>query len=221
MKYDRGCEPSLLGIGLLAAVVMLLAFWMLVSGCATPSPLPSVDVPERISLSWETKSERAAWSDHLIGRIKLFKSTYDKAGDVTKICPKYKSMSERDQLNALGEFWVALAYYESSFNPASSSVDVGKPGKKDTYSAGLYQVSVVDQEWSGGDLSYSFEQLLTAKPNIDLATQLMKRQIEKAGEFILPNASKYRYWAVILEGNKYSKIPEIIARVKKNVPICQ
>ena len=42
----------------------------------------------------------------------------------------------------------------------------------------------------------------------------MARQIDKAGLVVLPNASRYRYWAILLDGNKYQKIDQVRAMVR-------
>lgn len=204
---------------------LLFVLILAIAGCVST---PSTDLPtvpdERIALSWETVAERAEWSDYMISKIKANKATYDAAKDVTMICPKYASLSERDQLKAWGEYWVALGYYESSYNPKSSSVDVGNPKNRGTYSDGLYQVSETDQggkAMTGTERFYKYTDLLKPLPNIDLAVAgIFPRQIRNGGLIFLPNSSKYRYWAPTLVGNKYSKIPEIIARVKKNAPAC-
>jgi len=168
---------------------------------------------EPLDLSWK----KPEWSAHLLGHVKGMKQLWDSATDIEEFIPGYKSMSAERQIKGIGELLVALAYYESGFNPKSNSVDVGKPGAKDTYSVGLYQVSVVDQSWAGGGYKYSFEELSTPLPNIDLAMALMKRQLLKTQTIALQNSSKYRYWAVLLHGNKYSKIPQIKARILKNL----
>lgn len=49
----------------------------------------------------------------------------------------------------------------------------------------------------------------------------MRRQLKNTNTIILPNSSKYRYWAVLLHNNKYSKISEIKSRVLKYAPNCK
>lgn len=227
MKNDFNLEHLLLhaiGLTILAALLLFA-----VSGCTTPQPMgeniwKAVPATDRIPLYWENTTEphpeRKPWSDALIGYIDDDFEVYDKATDTAKWCPKYKTLSYRDKLKAWGELYVALAYYESSFNPRSASVDVGKQTVKDTWSAGLFQVSVVDQPWAGGGTKYSYNELLTPLPNIHLATILMRRQMKNTGLVFLRNSSKFRYWAVALQGNRYSKIPQIIERVKKHAPKC-
>lgn len=203
-------------------------------GCAgvKVSPLPSnevekIEVPEssaRISLSWENTTaphpERAPWSDLVVSTFKTDLSVFSAAVDVEKFCPKFKSLSAQDRLRALGELWVGVAYYESGFKPTSASVDVGKPELKDTWSVGLYQMSVVDQKNYGLTFGYKYDDLLTPLPNIKLALAILKRQIEKRKYFAIPAPNPGLYWAVLRPGGKYDKSDLIIARVKKYAPNC-
>lgn len=177
---------------------------------------------ERIALSWENTTaphpERKPWSDKLTSIIKTDLVKYSEAKDITRICPKYKTLKDEQKIKAIGELYVGLAYYESSFNPKSFSVDVGNKNNKETWSVGLYSMSGVDSasRLYGADFTKLQDPLI----NIQVAAEQIRRQLKNTGLLILPNSSKYRYYAVILDGNKYSKVSEILARVKKNSPSC-
>ncbi len=215
MKNNLSLEFLLMyAVGLIIFSALIL---FSISGCQTAPKI----VQERISLHWETGEEQKTWSDALIKYVDRDFDLYEKAQDTSLWCPKYKSLSRQQKLKAWGEMWVSIAFYESGFRPKTASVDVGQPDKRDTWSVGLYQVSVVDQPWAGGGTTYSYEDLLTPIPNIHLATILMKRQLTRTGLLILPVSSKYKYWAVILSGGKWQKIPEIIARTQKHASFCK
>lgn len=173
------------------------------------------------SLYWENTTEphpeRKPWSQLLVNEIEQSFGIFNSAKDLTVICPKYLSLGYSQRVKALAEFWVATAYYESGFNPLLNSVDVGKKGNLDTYSVGLYQVSVVD---AGNIYKYTFKELQNPLNNIRVTMEIARRQIKNGGAFMLDNSSKHRYWAVLLKGNKYSKIPQILERVKKQAPSC-
>lgn len=167
-------------------------------------------------LSWD---ERAPWSEKWTGLISKNLQTYEQARDLDRICPNFKLLSNDDKTKVIAEFFVALAYYESGFKPTAQSVDVGRPGDKDSWSVGLYQLSVRDSVNRNGP-QYNFDQLTLPLPNIELAHLQMLSQIKKCGKFILPNSSKCRYWAVILDDNTYSKIDKILARLWQKAPFC-
>lgn len=203
---------------------------LLMVGCAhqepqTIEPKPVAQEPQvqqRIPLYWENTTEphpeRAPWSDAITKHFGENMDLYSKAKDVTRVCPKFGGLTKDQQTKALGEFWVAVAYYESSFIPTQYSVDVGSKSDKGSWSVGLYQLSVNDAP--NKLYKYSFTQLQLPLPNITLSLETLRRQVTKTGLFILPNRSESRYWAVILDGNKYSQVPKILARVKKNAPFC-
>jgi hypothetical protein len=184
-------------------------------------------VPEkpagRIALSWENTTEphpeRKEWSDKLTSIIRQDLPIYAKAKDITEICPKFHSLSDDLKVKAIAEFDVALAYYESGYNPKSSSVDVGTVKNRNSYSDGLFQVSGTDD--AAKKFGYTYVELLTPIPNIVTTGEIFRRQINNCGELILPNSSKCRYFATVLEGNRYNKIPEIKARVLKYAPECK
>lgn len=177
-----------------------------------PVPVPSVE-----GLPWDSMVGVDA-SDYLVSRLyEIYDSHIVKIKDGAKIHPQWASLTKDQQISVLAAFWVQVAKHESGWNPKSASVDVGTKGKRDTWSIGLFQISVVDQSWAKprDKAKYTYEELLTPIPNIDLTIAIFKRQIDKEGLVFLKNSSKYRYWAVILEGGKYSKIAAITNVTKK------
>ena len=209
--------------------LILICLWSLFFvSCVTQPPGAGLDQvvsevvtkKDRTTLSWESKAGREAWSDKWTSLIEGSLGSYTAAGDITRICPKFKSLTADQKVKAIGEFWVSVAYYESGFNPSSQAVDVGSKENRDSWSVGLYQLSVRDSANKKGP-NYSFEQLNTALPNIHLANVIMTTQIKNCGKLILENSSKCRYWAVILDGNKYSKASQIIARTQSNASFCK
>jgi uncharacterized protein (TIGR02594 family) len=177
---------------------------------------PPMDLPltENMTLSWETQPGRSAWSAEVVSLGSKNLATYELAKDLREFFPSWNKLSDKEKIRAVSELWVALAYYESSWNPKSASVDVGTKENKNSWSVGLYQMSQIDQKNLAIDFGYSYEDLLTAIPNIRLAHAVMIRQIKKYGFIALKNGDKGRYWAVLLHGNKYSKIAEIKNRIK-------
>lgn len=229
----------------LTLLQLVMMFFMLTAIVLLVSLLSSCDVKEALSpivtsttvkaestttttllrgyptpISWEKNHpERIKWSDflHMKLSISLF-AQFDKASDNKRLCPNYDSMTKEQKITAWMELVSAMAFYESSWNPKSASPDVGTPANKDTWSTGLLQVSVTDQ-WGDIPKLYSYNHLLEPIPNLDLGLKLMSRQLKNRNKFILPNSDKYRYWAVLLDGNKYSKVSEIISMVRK-MPGC-
>lgn len=171
----------------------------------------------RISLSWErSDSSRAKWSDHMMSQINV--ETYLKASDITKFCPKIKSLTLAQQKKAIGEFWVSLGAKETkNWDPKSASVDVGTEEDKNTWSVGLFQMSVVDQKNYNKDFGFKYADLQKAEPNITLANYIMEWIINRRGAITL---EKNVYWAPLRIGGRYDKIADIIERTKKEAPFC-
>jgi hypothetical protein len=187
--------------------------------------VPLATPPPRIALYWENTTaphtERMVWSDAVIAAFKADLPTFAGAKDITVFCPKFGVLSEDQKLKALGEFWVAVAYYESGFNPKSASVDVGTKDNKDTWSVGLYQMSVTDQKNYGFPFGFDYDDLQTPLPNIKLALAVLKKQVASKGLLAIPAPQKGVYWAVLRPGGKFDKSAKIAERVKKYASFCQ
>lgn len=182
----------------------------------SPTPLPAAQ-----ALSWDSKPVLKAASGDMQLLLAKDLDTYSKASDITKICPKWPTLSKDQQTKAIAEFWVSTAVHESSWNPESKSVDVGKPELKDTWSVGLWQMSVVDQKNYGFDFGFDFAALQTPLPNAKLAFAVMKNQITKRGKIMIPQGEPGIYWAVLRPGGKYDHSAEIITRTQKQAPFCK
>ena len=168
-----------------------------------------------VPLSWEVKPAGKIWSAECYKRAGEVFADLDKAKDIASFHEKYSSGSKDQKINIWCELFSALAKYESSWDPRSSSVDVGDREKRNTYSIGLLQGSVVDQANYKLGTSYTYEQFLEGPPAIHVGVLTMARQIRLCGSVVLPNASSCRNWAVLLEGNKYQKIEFIRAMVRR------
>jgi len=196
---------------------LFLASCQTVQTPVTSPPIEPKPIETRISLSWDDGT-RNSWSDAIVSITKKDLSTYLSAKDSATFCPKFNQLTDDQKVKAIGEFWVAVAYYESGWNPKSESVDVGTQGNKESWSVGLFQMSGKDS--SAKNFGYGYEKLKEPIPNIEVALFQMKKQILKSGVWFLPVSAPNRYWAVILVGGKYQKIEKIKARVIKNLSLC-
>lgn len=207
----------------------ILILSLLFLGCqavpviSTEQPKPPVQtspppvIENRIAGSWDNGT-RNAWSDAIVTITQKDFAIYTSAKDSSGFCPNFTKLTDQQKLKAILEFWIAIANYESGWKPTSESVDVGSAGDKDSWSVGLFQMSGNDS--AAKNFGYKYEKLKEPIPNIEVALFQMKKQILKSGLWFLPVSAPNRYWAVILVGGKYSKIPEIKARVVKNLSLC-
>lgn len=211
---------------ILASISITLIYFVvsMISACTVenkvvPTASQAAQMP-LVSLSWEKDHpERLVWSQFIYKRLAndLF-NTFDQAKDNTRLCKKYNTLTLEQRATVWAELISQMSYYESSWNPKSASVDVGQSDKRDTWSVGLMQISVTDQ-WGSIEKVYKYDDLLKPIENLDLSLKIMERQIKTTGKIILLNSDKMRYWAVLLDGNKYSKVDKITAKTQA-LPFC-
>lgn len=213
-------------------VVMSIVFFAynVFLGCSSPevvkdkveivkpivNPIPElVEVP----LPWEKNHpERAVWTKALYSLIDQKFASLDKAKDMKQFCPKYESLRIDQKKIAWAVLFDSIVYYESGYNPKSSSVDVGRKSDKSTWSVGLFQISSIDSKNWKIPFTFTFEELLVPQNNMKLALEIFSRQLDKQ-ELIVVNKSLY--WAVIGPKNyKYTKVPQIIKKMQI-VDACQ
>lgn len=183
---------------------------------------PVIEQPKTtiIPLSWEKNHpERFEWSKSLFKKIEEKFLGLNKAKDLPTFCSKYETLPNDKKKIVLAELWVWTAYYESGWNPKSASVDVGSKLNKDTWSAGLWQMSVVDQTNWGLKFGYKYDDLLQVEPNLNLSLSILEKQIDKKGNIALPSGM---YWAVLSSkpGYKYTKLKEIRGKIQ-SIEFCK
>lgn len=149
------------------------------------------------------------------------------ADDIETFCPKYRSLNENQRLNFWGQFIVALAKFESSWDPTTSVVETMMKGndpvtKKHIASEGLLQLSYQDEKNYRIDCGFDYEQDKHLKYNDPRKTILDPHLNLRCGIRILATQLKNRrsivlkenvYWAPLREGSK--RIPQIAAITKK------
>ena len=177
-------------------LLLILAFSFLVIGCATQgivdgtvpssSDTTAVVIPPtsgRIPLYWENTTaphpERKPWTDAIHTNTDKYFTMYDSAKDATRFCPKYKSLSVDLKKKAIGELLVAIAFYESGYNPKSEAVDVGTKNDKGSWSVGLYQMS--GNDGAAKALKVDYLGLKDPVKNINVAMYQFNTQIKNTG----------------------------------------
>lgn len=193
----------------------------------TPTPNPNIvndpetfatDLNNYLALSWESSShtERQAWSQKLRSLVSENYTTLDKATDTTYFCPKYANLTKAQRVNVWANIFASMAYYESGWDPNSASVDVGTSSNKNTWSIGLLQMSVVDQDSYGLSTNYNYSELITPEKNLEVAVAVMSYIVKKKGKIVLTKGvDSGVYWAVIYKNGTYDKSSSIASMVKK------
>lgn len=181
--------------------------------------LPSTGAPsyKLEALAWESSShpERTEWSLGLQQFVAKQFLSLDKAQDISLFCPRYSSLSQDQKINLWAELFAVTAYYESGYDPFQSSVDVGSQSDRNTWSVGLLQLSVVDQQSYNLPFGYSFENLQEPLKNLNLGVAIMAAQIKKYSRILIPVGSPGLYWATLHPGGKYDATSSIQAKTKQ------
>lgn len=167
------------------------------------------------ALSWELNHpERKEWSPSTYNLIESVWSSLKRAQDVTTFRPDFNSLNESQQKTVWCEFFSTLAKLESSWNPRASDIDVGTEDDKDTWSIGLLQMSVIDQESYKISLGYNYDDLLLPVPNLKLGILIMAKQIDKYGKIIIRKDQPGEYWSTISPGYDSEQISTIAKSVQ-------
>ncbi len=196
---------------------------------STPTPLPSSpvdggqqDLPSTTPafkpepLVWESSShpERADWSRGLQQIIAGKIAILDTAQDISLFCPRYKSLNQDQKINLWSDVFAAMALYESDFDPLQYSVDVGSQNDRNTWSVGLLQLSVIDQENYSLPMGYTFANLQEPLKNLNLGVAIMAAQIKKYSRVLIGAGSPGLYWATLHPGGRYDASASIETKTK-------
>ncbi len=209
---------------------------------STPTVPPEPNDPQEPNdsysmhaLSWESSArpERKAWSQYLMKLVmEDWNGLLKGADDINQFCPRYYTLSSQDRANVWAQIFVAMAKYESAYNPLSrmheTTMGTDPITKKPVYSEGLLQLSYQDiQGWKFCKFDWNKDKnlnptdpkktILDPYINLHCGVGIMARQVANKGKIMLGSGA---YWAVIKTNSKYQKISSITSMVKA-LPICQ
>lgn len=182
----------------------------------SPIPLPPQPPGKPVvPLSWEkNQPAREAWSVNLYGLVESYLSMLEEAKDIIAIRPDYANLNNSQKITVWCELFSAIAYYECGWDPKASSQDVGT-SDKNTWSVGLLQLSVVDQESYKIPFGYNFVDLQDPYKNLRLGVAIMATIAAKHKKVLIPAGESGVYWATIHPGGKYDKTLAISQMVQK------
>lgn len=163
-------------------------------------------------LVWESAShpERSDWSKALHQIVRASFSELNRATDIATFCPKYSGLNDAQKINVWSNLFAATSYYESGWKPAVNSVDVGSAADTNTWSVGLLQLSVVDQQSYGFKFGFDFADLQEPIKNLQLGVKIMARQITKRGTVLIPVGGSGLYWSTLHPGGRYDRTESIV-----------
>lgn len=168
-----------------------------------------------VSLSWDNVNERKAWSAELLNAIASHKAELD-AGNPEGFISGYNHLAAEQQLKFWAELVIAMAHFESSWNPHAI---FHEPPPLGVDSVGLLQLSYEDQP------NYKLEPLDRAKRsledplvNLRCGIKIMAKLLTN-DHVVATGTGKHsrgaaRYWSVLREGHH---VNEIKARTKQQL----
>lgn len=202
----------------------------------TSSDVTNVKPAERIALACETSKPYSCkeYADVITKLVRKDLAAFSKATDVTKFCPKYKSLNDDQKIKAFSEIISGVILHESGYNPLSRMVETTMGIDPETgmqvASEGLLQLSYQDvknYKDKGVVCQFDFKKdktlplkdrsILNADKNLECGLGIMKYLILKRGSL---SFKENVYWSVLRDGGKYSKVKDIVAITKDKVKFC-
>lgn len=186
---------------------------------ATRWPIPALKAVTKgqpiAALPWEKgHAERLYWSKACYTFVLEQLQYLDQAQDLDVFTSKYGSLAVEQRATLWACIFACIAYFECSWDPTQSSVDVGTEGDQNTYSVGLLQLSVIDQESYKIKLGYNFEDLKDPVKNLNLGIKIMSLQIQHFKKIIIRPGEPGLYWSSLHPGGDEDHTQEIIAMTK-------
>jgi hypothetical protein len=203
----------------LIAILSLL----LILSCKTMAPMPD---PIKVEPGQETTIvldwKQPGWDKALIAEIASRLSDFNKAKDMNLYCAKYDSLSSADKTIAWASLFVAVAKFESNYNPKSKMTE-----SNGDVSQGLFQLtygnSHCPKSKAHGDLDNPFINIGCA---VNIAADYTAKDGTVAeGGYVQhgakPSRGLARYWSVLRAPDLKSRhhLAEIKSKVSK-LPLC-
>lgn len=181
-------------------------------------------------LSWENKKqERGEWTTITLNAVQKNFSKLDNASDIALFCPDYEKLEQEQKKIVWGELIVALAYYESGWNPNAQLTEIGLGTDAVTHltvvSEGLLQLSYGDTrwakwcafDWEADKTNTDNPTILKPRNNLECGVGILANQIAKHGRITLAHGA---YWSVLKLTHKNKRIDGIARMVKQAAPYC-
>ena len=184
---------------------------------APAPPPPPAPKPEPITLSWDNSPERVAWSQALIDAIRSRKSDLD-SGNPDDFIPGYVQLSPDGQVKFWAEFVIAIAKYESTWNPHAHFKE---PPPLKVTSVGLLQIAYEDdkQYHFNPPIDRASKSLEDAATNLRCGVAILAQLVSHDGAVVGGKGDHSRgaarFWAVLRDGKSH-KLAAIRALTKKN-----
>lgn len=216
-----------------ALYVILIAF-LLTLGFQARAFTYANDRDVQVKPLWEAKRpyDGRDWTLYAFNVVNAYGTNLKRGSyDVTRYCPRYRSLSENQKTN----FWVylvsAMVKYESSFNPLTryteSTMGIDQVTKRQVVSEGLLQLSYQDGLWYTFCNQFNWatdkylsptssrKTILSPYKNLRCGIRILDRLVGRK-QYIAFNSG--HYWSVLRPANPKEAL---IRGLTNTIPFCK
>ena len=181
---------------------------------AVPAPAQVQSAAAPLALSWDDDPARKAWSAALLAAVREHKAELER-GNPDAFIPGYAQLSSEAQLKFWAELVIAMAKYESNWNPHAH---FREPPPLDVTSLGLLQLSYEDgKQYDLEPLDRDRRSLEDPLVNLRCGVAILAHLVARDGVVAAGSGDRSRgaarYWAVLREGRKHH-LAQIKAQVR-------
>jgi hypothetical protein len=185
------------------------------TGTTPDQQASAVLVSSDCSLSWDDAPERKAWSASLVSSVTNLMAKLEQ-GNPNTFLAGYSNLSPALQIKFWAELLVAVAKFESSWNPHDI---YHEPHPLNEDSVGLLQLSYQDQaNYSLEPLNQGAKSLEDPLVNLRCGVKIFATLVGRDRTVASSANGKYRgaaaYWSTLRAGHK---VDQIFALAKRNV----
>lgn len=184
-----------------------------------PAPAPARAEPAPLALSWDDDPARKPWSQALVAAVREHKDELDR-GNPDAFIPGYAKLSPDAQVKFWAELVIAMAKYESNWNPHAHFKE---PPPLNVVSLGLLQLSYEDgAQYHLEPLDREHRALEDAQVNLRCGVTILAHLVARDGVVAAGSGDKSRgaarYWAVLRAGRSHH-LAQIKALTRRAVGI--
>ncbi len=190
---------------MLALLLLVVTFFLIARSSSSANASELDGGQHAMKLPWEkAHPERKAWSNALMSDLSDHLASFGSARDIGSFCPNYARLSAADRVWVIATIAVAIAKFESNFNPRQH---FGEPPPLGYDSIGLFQLSYEDGfKWCR--MNRAAKSLEDPVTNIACTVPEMARlvatdRVLAAGTNSRNTRGLARYWSVVRRGEKH------------------
>lgn len=183
-----------------------------------------IPIPTISELRWYPTRWQKSWSNDLLKYLE--EETYLPQmnlleGDLRRLnCLGYNQSAPSERKTFWLVFMAAISSQESAFNPKTRYWE----DSLNEWSEGLFQLSISDRKPKGGCSLINRRSILTPRPNIFCALDIMENQVHGFQRRQMPQGTLFPirpyYWSVLTRPKARMRVIEFFKRHLDELPFC-